>query len=253
MFSRFFETPSAASRRTRARCASSSRTTSSCVQRRGPGSSAMAPSSAGHRPWVQAKRHRRRRGRDSNPRTGSRPSTVFKTAAFNRSATPPSDGFQATGTRVAGPTRLHCAPAERAARPIPRRGGRVAEGTRLLSEYGAASSIAGSNPALSALNATATLSARFTAPVAQLDRASVYGTEGQRFESSRARLPGPLLRRGFRRSRVSVDCASGRAVRRPISSRLLGRLSRWCSDADPASCWGHPLREAWVVGVCRHR
>src|SRR3954466_4215510 len=34
---------------------------------------------------------------------------------------------------------------------------------------------------------TATLSARFTAPVAQLDRASVYGTEGQRFESSRAR------------------------------------------------------------------
>src|SRR5215210_7781131 len=34
---------------------------------------------------------------------------------------------------------------------------------------------------------TATLSARFAAPVAQLDRASVYGTEGQRFESSRAR------------------------------------------------------------------
>ena len=35
-------------------------------------------------------------------------------------------------------------------RPHPRRGGRVAEGTRLLSEYGAESSIAGSNPALSA-------------------------------------------------------------------------------------------------------
>src|SRR3954453_1054593 len=34
--------------------------------------------------------------------------------------------------------------------PVPRRGGRVAEGTRLLSEYGAESSIAGSNPALSA-------------------------------------------------------------------------------------------------------
>src|SRR5215213_5097499 len=31
-------------------------------------------------------------------------------------------------------------------------------------------------------------SAAQTAPVAQLDRASVYGTEGQRFESSRARL-----------------------------------------------------------------
>ena len=38
--------------------------------------------------------------------------------------------------------RLHCARAWR--------GGRVAEGTRLLSEYGAESSIAGSNPALSA-------------------------------------------------------------------------------------------------------
>src|SRR4051812_47904923 len=29
------------------------------------------------------------------------------------------------------------------------------------------------------------------APVAQLDRASVYGTEGQRFESSRARSRSP--------------------------------------------------------------
>src|SRR6185503_8840849 len=35
----------------------------------------------------------------------------------------------------------------------------------------------------------ATLNGRFAAPVAQLDRASVYGTEGQRFESSRARSP----------------------------------------------------------------
>src|SRR3954469_17053692 len=39
--------------------------------------------------------------------------------------------------------------------------------------------------------ATATLVARFAAPVAQLDRASVYGTEGQRFESSRARSTNP--------------------------------------------------------------
>src|SRR5215212_3016327 len=31
-----------------------------------------------------------------------------------------------------------------------------------------------------------------SAPVAQLDRASVYGTEGQRFESSRARCRIPL-------------------------------------------------------------
>ena len=66
-----------------------------------------------------------------------------------------------------------------------RRGGRVAEGTRLLSEYGAASSIAGSNPALSA--GLRLHSPPLSAPVAQLDRASVYGTEGQRFESSRAR------------------------------------------------------------------
>ena len=61
----------------------------------------------------------------------------------------------------------------------------MAEGTRLLSEYGEAISIAGSNPALSA---TGGYTAQpLSAPVAQLDRASVYGTEGQRFESSRAR------------------------------------------------------------------
>src|SRR3954453_20954051 len=45
---------------------------------------------------------------------------------------------------------LHCA-GRRACEACARRGGRVAEGTRLLSEYGAASSIAGSNPALSAV------------------------------------------------------------------------------------------------------
>ena len=61
----------------------------------------------------------------------------------------------------------------------------MAEGTRLLSEYGEAISIAGSNPALSARGGY-TAPPQF-APVAQLDRASVYGTEGQRFESSRAR------------------------------------------------------------------
>ena len=61
----------------------------------------------------------------------------------------------------------------------------MAEGTRLLSEYGEAISIAGSNPALSAW--LRLHSPPLSAPVAQLDRASVYGTEGQRFESSRAR------------------------------------------------------------------
>jgi hypothetical protein len=38
------------------------------------------------------------------------------------------------------------------------------------------------------------------APVAQLDRASVYGTEGQRFESSRARCVETPATAGFRRS-----------------------------------------------------
>src|SRR6266566_7581593 len=38
---------------------------------------------------------------------------------------------------------------------------------------------------------------RGSAPVAQLDRASVYGTEGQRFESSRARVESPATARLF--------------------------------------------------------
>ena len=69
------------------------------------------------------------------------------------------------------------------------RGGREAEGAPLLREYGAKSSIEGSNPSLSARErsrGSATLGRR--APVAQLDRASVYGTEGHRFESCRARF-----------------------------------------------------------------
>ena len=54
------------------------------------------------------------------------------------------------------------------------------------------------------------------APVAQLDRASVYGTEGQRFESSRARkeMEAPHLR-GFCRSWGRV-CAT---FRRPVCAR----------------------------------
>ena len=67
-----------------------------------------------------------------------------------------------------------------------RRGGRVAEGTRLLSEYGEAISIAGSNPALSAARRLHCVS-RCLAPVAQLDRVTDYESVGQRFESSRAR------------------------------------------------------------------
>src|SRR5918998_6160289 len=50
-------------------------------------------------------------------------------------------------------------------------------------------------PKIRRCTATATLAHR--APVAQLDRASVYGTEGQRFESSRARIRGLALGPGL--------------------------------------------------------
>src|SRR5262249_15833550 len=50
-----------------------------------------------------------------------------------------------------------------------------AEGRRLVSGYGAKSSVQGSNPCPSAMG-----------PLAQVDRASDYESEGQRFESSRA-------------------------------------------------------------------
>src|SRR3954469_13723748 len=81
-----------------------------------------------------------RRGRDSNPRT-SCPVSGFQ----DRCIRPLCHPSGAQTLRLGG-------------RPLPRlytgpragRGGRVAEGTRLLSEYGVTSSIAGSNPALSA-------------------------------------------------------------------------------------------------------
>src|SRR5688572_13039396 len=50
------------------------------------------------------------------------------------------------------------------------------------------------SPAARALNCHA---AARPAPVAQLDRASVYGTEGQRFESSRARSTESLAKAGL--------------------------------------------------------
>src|SRR5215467_15862052 len=50
-----------------------------------------------------------------------------------------------------------------------------AEGSRLLSGYRGKTSVPGSNPGLSA-----------NAPLAQMDRASDYESEGQRFDSSRA-------------------------------------------------------------------
>jgi hypothetical protein len=61
-----------------------------------------------------------------------------------------------------------------------RRDGREAEGAPLLREYGAKSSIEGSNPSLSASVITK------NAPVAQLDRVPGYELGGREFESLRA-------------------------------------------------------------------
>ena len=57
----------------------------------------------------------------------------------------------------------------------------MAEGARLLIECGVKSFTEGSNPSVSA-----------SAPLAQLDRASGYGPEGQEFESLRVRHYMPL-------------------------------------------------------------
>ena len=73
------------------------------------------------------------------------------------------------------------------------RGGRAAEGAPLLREYRGTTSIEGSNPSLSASRPPYCSDGRRAvrdsehAPVAQLDRASDYGSEGLGFESSRAR------------------------------------------------------------------
>src|SRR3954465_2563980 len=68
---------------------------------------------------------------------------------------------------------------------------------------------------LSPVNArAATLRGR--APVAQLDRASVYGTEGQRFESSRARSGRPF---GF--AAATPDALNQRRLRADCSPWLL--------------------------------
>src|SRR4051794_24453965 len=69
----------------------------------------------------------------------------------------------------------------------------------------------------------ATLGGR-SAPVAQLDRASVYGTEGQRFESSRARFKGP--------AKQGLSSFSGRGPKWTVS--------RLCREMTPIS--GHVYR-----------
>jgi len=71
------------------------------------------------------------------------------------------------------------------------------------------------------------------APVAQLDRASVYGTEGQRFESSRARstetaLESQISRRAVIPTRVlggnrwEQQRCHGNLDRAPVAARSLG-------------------------------
>jgi hypothetical protein len=91
------------------------------------------------------------RGGIRTPETGFARLTVFKTAAFNRSATLPRGAqmlraLQAAACEAAQRTTRTARPPAGLARRalpgsklgprIPRRGGRVAEGTRLLSEYG---------------------------------------------------------------------------------------------------------------------
>ena len=80
------------------------------------------------------------------------------------------------------------------------------------------------------------------APVAQLDRASVYGTEGQRFESSRARYRSPATaqfpsvspvaqwRVGARVAAKWQQAASGRLLRRDSLLRVAGQESSPRSD-----------------------
>ena len=71
-----------------------------------------------------------------------------------------------------------------------------AEGSRLLSGYRAKSSVQGSNPCLSA-----------NGPLAQVDRASDYESEGQRFESSRAHhsLDDAFMHEALDEARRSFD------------------------------------------------
>src|SRR5215207_7921922 len=67
----------------------------------------------------------------------------------------------------------------------------------------------------------ARLGGRFAAPVAQLDRASVYGTEGQRFESSRART-AVAARKATPASGALVPGRADASGRADAAVRLLG-------------------------------
>jgi hypothetical protein len=94
-----------------------------------------------------------------------------------------------------------------------------AEGNRLLSGYRVLSLVPGSNPGLSA-----TFRGRLDAPIAQLDRASDYESEGRRFESCWAHhdgrpprghtRPGPPI--------IDRDAAPSRPTRLGCVPRLHG-------------------------------
>ena len=79
---------------------------------------------------------------------------------------------------------------------------------------------------------------RALAPVAQLDRASVYGTESQRFESFRVRHGSPANFGGafaFSRPGRSQACRRGR--RRPAQARELATVLVVGTDRAPPGRW----------------
>ena len=106
------------------------------------------------------------------------------------------------------------------------RGGRVAEGTRLLSEYGA------QPPSRVRIPPSPLTLHDPQAPVAQLDRASVYGTEGQRFESSRARWRRPASRASVTVRRSAAAASPARPHGWIPSWRILVRLSSTTAIAE---------------------
>src|SRR5581483_1279320 len=72
----------------------------------------QAPEHAGRRRW-------KRRGRDLNPRSAERRITVFATAAFDRSATPPRP-LHGSARRGAAPTRAEDGAPQRVRLPVRR-------------------------------------------------------------------------------------------------------------------------------------
>jgi hypothetical protein len=196
----------------------------------------------------------RRRGRDSNPRSGY-PDSGFQDRCIRPLCHPswgPRDGswgrWHATGSAAAACAARPCSKIPQALR----RGGRVAEGTRLLSEYGGKplsrvrippspfSTCRGRPGVAAGREVPATRRGRagavppatlgHLAPVAQLDRASVYGTEGRGFEFLRARCEKSPDLQGFRFFVGALLAGFGKlATKRSCVSTAVGE-----KRADPA-------------------